>query len=139
MKTHVFLIDDDIEEMRFFVKVLNEMGDSFKCTYASNGAHALKMLQYLRPEKIFIKYNLPLMNGLEVIEELRKLKDLEPIPVFLFSSHIDQKSRQRALALGITLCMDKPDSKIDLETVLKNVFESPAVLSTANETGYIPG
>lgn len=129
MKTHIFLVDDDIEEMRFFVKTLNDMGDKFKCTYAANGPHAIKMLHYLRPEKIFIKYNMPKMNGLEITEELRKTKDLEEIPVYLFSSSLDAVSRQKAKALNVTLCMDKPDSKIDIATVLKSVFESPAVLS----------
>ena len=130
MKTHIFLVDDDIEEMRFFVKALNEMGDKFKCTYASNGAHAIKMLHYLRPEKIFIKYNMPEMNGLGETEELRNTKELKDIPVFLFSSQLDTSSRQRAKALNITLCMDKPNSKIDISTVLKSVFESPAILSS---------
>ena len=130
MKTHIFLVDDDVEEMRFFVKALNEMGDKFKCTYASNGAHAIKMLRYLRPQKIFIKYNMPEMNGLELTEELRKTKELEDIPVFLFSSQLDQSLRQKAKALNVTLCMDKPNSKIDIVTILKSVFESPAILSS---------
>lgn len=134
MKTHVFLIDDDIEEMRFFVSALNEMGDSFKCTYASNGAHALKMLQYLRPQKIFIKYNLPEMNGLEITEAVRKNKELQNIPVFLFLSQTDCSLTQKALALGQTHCIVKPAGKMDMLSILKSVFDSPAIISPAAVT-----
>jgi CheY-like chemotaxis protein len=69
MKTHIFLIDDDINEMKIFVDALKEVTGAFKCTYASNGIHALKMLLYLKPEAIFVDYNMPVMNGLELTRE----------------------------------------------------------------------
>lgn len=124
MKTHVFLVNDDIEEMRFFMSALNEMGDDYKCTYASSGAHALKMLQYLRPEKIFIKYNMPEMNGLEITEAVRKNKEMLHTPVFLFFSQTDPHSTQE-LTLSDTHCIKKPENKMDMLTVLKSAFELP--------------
>src|SRR5687767_7458251 len=88
MKTHIFLIDDDVDEMKIFMDALKEVIGAFKCTYASNGIHALKMLLYLKPEAIFVDYNMPVMNGLELAEELKKNEELKNIPVYLYSTHL---------------------------------------------------
>ena len=77
MKTHILLIDDDIDQMKTFVEALKEVVGAFKCTYAANGIHALKMLLYLRPEAIFAAYNMPAMDGLQVAEEVKKINHLQ--------------------------------------------------------------
>ena len=124
MKTHIFLIDDDIVEMKLFVAALQELGDTFKCTYASNGIHALKILQYLRPEMIFINYDMPVMNGLEFTEEIRKNKAFEYTPVFLYCSDLDPQAREKLLTLGATLCIKKPLSQTRMLSVLKKHFST---------------
>src|SRR5688572_29798714 len=107
MKTHIFLIDDDVDEMKLFVEAMKEVIDAFKCTHASSGAQALKMLLYLRPEIIFIDYNIPPMNGLELVEELKKNKELKDTPLFLYSTHISLNILQKAHDLGIAQCIEK--------------------------------
>ena len=122
MKTHILLVDDDIDEMKTFVEALKEVLEPFKCTYASNGIHALKMLLYLRPEAIFVDYNMPAMNGLEFVEEIKKNQELQRIPVFLYSRHISQDIIDRAEKMDITGCMEKPASIEGLVKALKSVF-----------------
>lgn len=126
MKKHIFLIDDDTEEMRCFVAALKELGDAYKCTYASTGSHALKMLKYLTPETIFINYNMSEMNGLELTEEIRQLNELKNTPVFLYFTHIDADSWQKVLTMGPTHCIKKPADTIGITRVLKSVFEPEA-------------
>lgn len=122
MKTHILLVDDDIDEMKTFVEALKEVLEPFKCTYASNGIHALKMLLYLRPEAIFVDYNMPAMNGLEFVEEIKKNQDLQRIPVFLYSRYLSQDIIDRAEQMGVTGCMEKPASIEGLVKALKSVF-----------------
>lgn len=122
MKTHIFLVDDDIDEMKIFVDALKEVIGSCKCTYASNGIHALKILLYLRPEAIFVDYNMPVMNGLELIGEIKKNVELESIPVFLYSTHINPVVMQKARDLGIHGCLEKPCSMAEMVAALKNIF-----------------
>ena len=122
MKTHILLVDDDIDEMKTFVEALKKVVPPFKCTYAANGIHALKMLGYLRPEVIFVDYNMPAMNGLEVIAEIKRHESLGGIPVFLYARHISRAILEKAMKLGIAGCMDKPASTEGLVTALKSVF-----------------
>jgi CheY-like chemotaxis protein len=122
MKTHILLIDDDIEEMKIFVEALKAVIPPFTCTYASNGIHALQMLLYLRPEVIFVDYNMPGMNGLEFIEHLRKNDELHGIPLFLYSSKVSPQAVQRATQMGVTACIEKPASINDLVLALKDAL-----------------
>ena len=129
MKTHIFLIDDDIDEMKLFVEAMKEVIAGFKCTYASSGAQALKMLLYLRPEVIFIDYNIPPMNGLEVAEKLKKNKELKEIPLFLYSTHINLTIQQKAHDLGIVECIEKPCTMTGMVQTLKSIFTGEGKLS----------
>lgn len=129
MKTHIFLIDDDIDEMKLFVEAMKEVIEGFKCTYASSGAQALKMLLYLRPEVIFIDYNIPPMNGLELAEELKKNNELKDTPLFLYSTHISLNILQKARDLGIAQCIEKPCTMTGMIQTLKSIFTDEGKLN----------
>lgn len=121
MKTHILLIDDDIEEMKIFVEALKGVG-AFKCTYAANGVYALKMLLYLRPEAIFTKYDMPVMNGLQVAEDVKKIESLENIPFFLYAKRIDMATMKKASRLEITGCLETSSAIDGLPGMLKKIF-----------------
>lgn len=119
---HILLIDDDIDEMKTFVEALKEVVEPFKCTYAANGIHALRMFFYLRPEAIFVDYNMPAMNGLEFVEEIKKDDQLRYIPVFLYSRHISSDTIQKAEKMGVAGCTEKPAGLEGVIKALKTVF-----------------
>ena len=125
MKTHLLLIDDDIDEMKTFVEALKEVVGAFKCTYAANGIHALKMLLYLRPEAIFAACNMPAMNGLQVAEEVKKIEHLRDIPFFLYAPTFHSLTREKAFQLGISGCLEKPSTIAGLSILLKKVLPLP--------------
>ena len=130
MKTHILLVDDDIDEMKIFVEALKDVVGAFKCTYASNGGHALKMLLFLRPQVIFADYNMPLMNGLDLAKAIREVPELKHIPLFLYSTHINIDILQKAKRAGVTGCMVKPNTIGQLSEMLKTVLPSAIMPST---------
>ena len=130
MKTHILLVDDDIDEMKIFVEALKDVVGAFKCTYASNGVHALKMLLYLRPQVIFADYNMPLMNVLDLAKEIRDVPELKDIPLFLYSTYINMDILQKAKKAGVNGCMVKPNTIGQLSETLKTVLPSVIIPST---------
>jgi CheY-like chemotaxis protein len=122
MKKHVLLVDDDKDELFIFNEALKEVPGSFKCTYASSGAQALEMLNYIQPDFIFIDYNLPVMDGVGILTEIRKNKRISDIPVFLYSSKISKDINSTALLLGATGCIRKPNSIGMMTMVLGSVL-----------------
>jgi CheY-like chemotaxis protein len=122
MKKHVLLVDDDKDELFLFNEALKEVPGSFKCTYASSGAQALEMLNYIQPDYIFIDYNLPVMDGVSILTEIRKDKKMSDIPVFLYSSSLSKDINSTAIFLGASGCIRKPNSIGMMTMVLKSIL-----------------
>lgn len=121
MKKHILLIDDDKDELKLFVEALNNVPGSFKCTYANCAAQGLDMLNYLHPDFIFIDYNIPQVNGLEMLEEIKKDRKISDIPVFIYSTNISKGTSESAMALGAAGCIEKPNSIGMMSVVLRSV------------------
>jgi CheY-like chemotaxis protein len=122
MKKHVLLVDDDKDELFLFNEALKEVPGSFKCTYASSGAQALEMLNYIQPDFIFIDYNLPVLDGVAVLDGIKRDKKISDIPVFLYSSSLTKDVNSTAISLGAAGCIRKPNSIGMMTMVLKSIF-----------------
>jgi CheY-like chemotaxis protein len=55
---------------------------------APDGETALNMLQTARPRLFLLDYKLPGMNGLELLDQIRRIKGYEQTPVLLMSASI---------------------------------------------------
>jgi len=132
MKKHILLVDDDADELKIFLDALRQLpGDLFKCTYANNAAHALEMLKYLTPDFIFVDFNIPKINGLEFISEMKKNESLKLSHIFIYSTHISEKLSQEAQAIGASGCIAKTN------TIDKLVAELKEILTGEVMTDYI--
>lgn len=122
MKKHILLVDDDREELSLFMDALREVPGSYKCTYSDSAIHALEMLNYLHPDFIFLDYNLPDIDGVELIARIKKDRKLNNIPLFLYSSVISKEKDNAAMSLGVTACIQKPGTIGEMSAILKSVF-----------------
>jgi CheY-like chemotaxis protein len=126
MKRHIFLIDDDEDDVSFFLAAMGDADDSFKCTWARSGEHALKQLIYLTPDIIFLDINMPGMNGLECLAEIRKIPCLQAVPVILHSSGFNASYKQKGMELGAYACLEKPDTSAALAEIFANLVPGKA-------------
>jgi CheY-like chemotaxis protein len=124
MKKHIFLIDDDPDELRIFSDALKDLPGRYTCTYASEPSNALKMLKYLNPDIIFIDYNLPGMNGIELLEEIRKTTKRSRPAIYIYSTTVTDRTRSEAFRLGATGCIEKPSTVRKMNVILLSVLES---------------
>jgi len=86
--TYSFLIADDTPVMRELVKIaLESTGlDNLEFYEAENGQTALELAKTYQPDVIVTDYNMPVMNGLELISKVRQDDDLDAIPIVLLTS-----------------------------------------------------
>jgi len=103
MKTHILLIDDDTDELVIFMDALHNVPheDGFKCTYAASAKQAIEMLKYLVPDYVFTDFNLPEINGLELLKFIKEQSRFCNTQICLYSTHINPDTAKQVAALGV--------------------------------------
>jgi CheY-like chemotaxis protein len=100
--------------------------EGHKAETAQDGAEALQMIE-LRAnslDAIIIDYNMPGMNGLEVVKKLRQREEKENlprIPIILFTGDVEGKHEWRAQELGVARVLYKPLIPKELITITHDV------------------
>jgi len=118
------LIVDDSRSMRAVIKKTISMS-GFKmdeCLEAENGREALDVLAKDWVDMIISDINMPEMNGLEFVEELKKDSLLKAIPVIVISTEGSEKRIQNAFDLGAKGFITKPFLPEEIKKVLYEVI-----------------
>ncbi len=114
------LIVDDSATMLASLKATIQM---MKLTVetANNGKAALEKIQGgLKPDLIITDINMPVMDGLEFIKNVRPI--LRFTPILILTTESEQKKREEAKRLGATGWLVKPVSGNALMDVVKRVL-----------------
>lgn len=132
MQLLILLIDDDRDELTILNEALNKAGIDNVCTWASGPEKAYALLQQAQPDIIFLDINMPRVNGIVCLEEIKKMDGLRDIPVVLYSTSITNDMRKKAIQLGAFFCMEKTSSvqilADNLSQLLGEIFVSVKVL-----------
>ena len=106
------LVVDDSPEMRRYLQVLLEL-DSYRVVTAASGPEALqKVREGCAPSAVLLDVQMPEMDGLRTLRELRKLRP--GIRVIMCSGVQDPAKMQQATALGAEAYLTKPFTKDQL-------------------------
>lgn len=103
-----FLVVDDFEPMRkVTADQLRRMGAQNIFT-ASNGAEALKVLQQQKVDMVLSDWNMPVMNGLELLKVIRANEKLAALPVIMITAEAERSRIMEAVASGVSDLLVKP-------------------------------
>ena len=107
----VLVVDDDIKNIFVLSSALQE--HDMVISHAKNGKEALEFLDE-NPDTniVLMDIMMPVMNGYEAMEEIRKSDKLKHLPVIAVTAKAMQKDKDEALASGADDYLTKP---IDLE------------------------
>ena len=123
--TYCFLIDDDEDDRNIFGIALDKINEKIEYGYAKSGLEAIEKLKTWDhvPDFIFLDLNMPVMNGIECLVELKKIANIAEVPIIIYSTTITEKIIYDTLRDGAFDHIEKP-SKIDtLVKYLKRIFQ----------------
>jgi CheY-like chemotaxis protein len=117
------LVEDDPEDRDFFVKALLRVSSKTDCYAVSNGEEALTALtdDGIIPDYIFTDIQMPRMNGLEFLREIKSLPEFRDIRVIVYSSAYSDQQIQNLLTLGAHAFYSKARFKV-LPEILGEYF-----------------
>ena len=116
---HILIVDDDPTTRRLFGALLSRAG--FEVLYAKDGNDGRDMARRLRPDLILLDLNMPVMDGIETADRLKR--DPDPatanIPIALLTSEdLSIEAQKAASELGVTDYMQKG---LDNEEFIKRI------------------
>jgi CheY-like chemotaxis protein len=110
------LVVDDDGASRAVLRSLLKQHLSALVSEAEDGAQALDMIERGAPDAVFLDLQMPVMDGLEVLEMLRKDPAYRSLPVVVLSALSDRATVQRAISLGIADYLVKPLRPLIVDT-----------------------
>jgi len=90
MILRILYIDDDQDDHEIFEDALKEIHPDAKATYLLNAQNIQDDLKPPLPDIIFLDYNLPLVNGIECLKQIRSKREYDDIPIVFYSVHLDR-------------------------------------------------
>lgn len=120
---NILQIDDDSDDCTFFLEVLEQVSNAAYMAI-NNPVHALHQLisDEIRPDIIFLDINMPVMNGMEVLAEMKKKESIKNIPVIIFSTTIPVDAKSKLQELGAMDYFIKPNDFSTLKNMLQNLL-----------------
>ncbi|MBK1647575.1 response regulator [Rhabdochromatium marinum] len=116
------LIVDDSTTMIYSVKTTLEL-HKFEVETAGDGVQALTKLKGgVKPDLIITDINMPNMNGLELIKNVRALPGFRFTPILTLTTETQAEKRDEGKKLGATGWLVKPIDGPTLVKVIKQVL-----------------
>ena len=116
----ILLAEDNELNQRLTKLLLEEM--KFDCDVAENGKVALEMLKKNKYDLLLLDMQMPVMDGEETLEHIRKDKILKKLYVIAMTAHAMKGDAEKYIDLGCNGYMSKPINKDKLEGMVNMVF-----------------
>jgi two-component system, NtrC family, response regulator AtoC len=117
----VLVIDDERSIRHLLDTLFRRKGHDV--VLAENGQRGLELFRQEQPDVIVLDLNMPVMDGLTVLRDIRGL-NLDQ-PVIIFSGSWTPEREQQMRALGVTELVHKELSLDRLEEALRRLLKTP--------------
>lgn len=114
---NVLLVEDDPGDVFLIREAMKNSSLDFDVHVADNGEKALDYLYRRttfvaveRPDLIMLDLNLPRINGLEVLREIKSVPELSSIPVIVLTTSKNEADASMCRTLGASEFLSKPPS-----------------------------
>lgn len=116
------LLVDDHSMVREGIKQLLELDGDIKVVgEAGNGEQCLELIETLTPDVVLLDINMPQMNGLQVLEQLREKRSKQK--VLILTIHNEVEYLMRAVDIGVSGYVLKDSDSLVLKEAIYTVYD----------------
>lgn len=112
----ILIVEDEASIRRVLAKILSEENESYIVEEAENGIVGIEKIKNTDFDLILCDIKMPKMDGLEVLEAVKKIKP--EIPIVMISGHGDMETAIQTMRMGAFDYISKPP---DLNRLLNTV------------------
>ena len=126
-KKYILWADDDRDDLMLMRHVLQDIGEEYDIREVNNGSEALDYLEQGKqaanlPALIILDMNMPVLNGKEALNIIKKDETLKDIPLVFFTTSNSELDKLFCRRFGVEM-ITKPPKYSNLKEAVKNLLE----------------
>jgi DNA-binding response OmpR family regulator len=126
---NILIIEDEADIQNFISRVLELEG--YGVYRAGDGRKGMDMLKQNQIDLVLLDLRLPVMDGWEVLREIKRNPDLVSIPVIVLTAIAEAMQRKKTLRMGAARYLVKPLSARSLSETITSVLRQERKKITA--------
>lgn len=123
MPKTVLVVDDSLVMRKVIMRMLRECGLDCTTIEADGGHEALARFAERRIDLILCDWNMPSMNGLQLVMAIRKLDPACTVPIIMITTQTNSAKVQQAILAGVQNYLIKPFTPEMLLSKLAGYFQ----------------
>ena len=121
-KGRIIVADDDLDVCELLDMKLRQ--SDYEVHIALGGMQALEIMRIVRPHLVILDIMMPLMSGMDVLQQMRSESAIADIPVILMTSKRQEMDVNTGFALGVVDYIIKPFNLKDLVVQVGSVISA---------------
>lgn len=126
LNKQILVGEDDIDDKEILEEIFLSLDHDIQPTFINDGQKLVSFLENATssdlPGLIILDYNMPHLNGAEILKSLQQNERLQTIPKIIWSTANADGFRNTCLQLGAREYLVKPSSFSDLKSMLKGML-----------------
>ncbi|EKQ8551889.1 response regulator transcription factor [Campylobacter jejuni] len=108
----ILVVEDEVKTRESMINILSERFS--KVIGAQNGDEGLKKFKKFKPDLVITDIAMPIMDGLDMVREIKEISD--DVPIVVLSAYSEKERLLRSIDIGIDKYLIKP---VDIEELFK--------------------
>jgi CheY-like chemotaxis protein len=120
----ILLVEDDKVDTMTVIRALKEIHVTNRLVHVENGEEAISYLRDPESEKpciILLDLNMPIMNGIEFLQVVKRDDHLKRIPVVVLTTSEEQQDKVNSFNMGVAGYMTKPVDYRQFVEVMRSI------------------
>ncbi|WP_348824190.1 response regulator [Flavobacterium aestuarii] len=120
----ITLADDDEDDRLFFIDAFEELKINTIVNTVNNGRELMNYInnpETILPNIIFLDLNMPILNGIESLKEIKANDRFKDIVIAIYSTSSSDQDVEDTFILGANIYIKKPNNFDNLKKVLSEI------------------
>lgn len=104
----ILIVEDDQGTRALYKKIIEDALKDFDVKFAENGYEAISIYKELLPTLLITDHEMPLMNGIQLVEAIQKKESTRTVPIIVISAKLTDEITRKYLKLGVDKVIAKP-------------------------------
>lgn len=120
MPKTICIVDDQPSLRQMLRFALGAQG--YNIIEADNGIEAIKILAKEAVDVLVVDWQMPVMNGIELVRVLRDKPEFDNLPIVMVSCWDNLTARREAYSLGVNTWLKKPFRMSEIQSVVETAL-----------------